>query len=253
MPGFAAAVLGARATGVASVPAQARSSPPVPSPPVRFARGGVALVRRAVGWLGRARDWSADRRSQAVAAGAAVLLLLAMVALLLGKATAPHPAHPPRTGGGTEGPALATVPAAPDWGPSARSTAEPASPIASGTAATQSAAAAVSVQLAAAYKTEDLQLTAYRVTVLISNPGPATADDWTLVIVLPLLDLSVRNVEGAVMTRTDLRVIFTPIDSTRTVRPASPVTVRFEVEGLGVRNAPLTCTIDGRPCSQNPG
>ncbi|WP_327008392.1 SRPBCC domain-containing protein [Dactylosporangium sp. NBC_01737] len=142
MPGFAAAVLGARATGVAAVPA-ARTAPssstfsstsltadaPVHRPTHRRGPGATlrrlgaavraaaiacsASVRRSWRHIATARDWSADRRSQAVAAAAAILLLLAMIALLVGKATAPHPAKPPRTGGGVEGPAQATVPAAP--------------------------------------------------------------------------------------------------------------------------------------------
>jgi len=48
-------------------------------------------------------------------------------------------------------------------------------------------------------------------------------------------------------------VIFTPVDSTRTIPVAGTATLRFEVEGLGVRDAPLTCTIDGRPCTQVSG
>jgi hypothetical protein len=108
-------------------------------------------------------------------------------------------------------------------------------------------------QLTAFYRTENLQLTSYRVTITINNPSTVPATGWTIVTVLSLLDLTVRNVTGAVMTRTDLRVIFTPVDSTRTVKPGGTVVVSFEVEGLGVRNEPFNCTVDGRPCTAIPG
>ncbi|GAA1506790.1 hypothetical protein GCM10009827_020820 [Dactylosporangium maewongense] len=281
MPGFAAAVLGARATGVAAVPVVAPTVTPATAPPAappaaapshRSARpSGIAAGVRRLGSVGTsaanaimsrvrrvaaARDWSADRRSQAVAAAAAILLLLAMIALLVGKATAPHPAKPPRTGGGVEGPVQATLPGTP-----AERSPRPALVAASSAAATAppSATAAPSVvaasgpQLTASSRTEDLTLTSYRVTVTVTNPGPAASTDWTVAVVLPLLDLTVRNVDGAVMTRAGLKAIFTPVDSTRTVRPGGTATLRFEVEGLGVRNAPLTCTIDGRPCTQVSG
>ncbi|WP_432979621.1 SRPBCC domain-containing protein [Dactylosporangium sp. CA-233914] len=257
VPGFAAAVLGAHATGVAT------SRPD----PVRTARMGARpapapALRRAWHWLAGVRDWSADRRSQAVATGAAALLLLAMAAILIGKATALHPAAPPRTGGESPGPAQATMPAAP-IPPSRPSSAPvmsaaasrsptPSAP-ASSPAASPQASTAGFAQLAAAYKTENLTLTSYRVTVTISNPSQTMATDWTLVIALPLLDLSVRNINGAVMSRTDLRVVFTPVDDTRTIKPGTSATVRFDVEGLGVRNSPFSCTIDGRNCTGIPG
>jgi uncharacterized protein YndB with AHSA1/START domain len=278
MPGFAAAVLGARATGVAAVPAartagdDTQTSAPVHRPTHRRGPGATlrgltasarsaavalsASVRRSWHRVATARDWSADRRSQAVAAAAAVLLLLAMIALLVGKATAPHPAKPPRTGGGMEGPAQATVPAAPAERsprvaaapPSPAPTSAPAAP-----AQAPSSAAASGPQLTARTRTEDITLTSYRVTVTIANPSTAPSTDWTVVVVLPLLDLDVREVDGAVMARTGVKVIFTPVDSTRTIRNGGSVTVRFEVEGLGVGNAPLDCTIDGRPCAQVSG
>ncbi|MFF5233899.1 SRPBCC domain-containing protein [Dactylosporangium sp. NPDC000521] len=296
MPGFAAAVLGARATGVAAVPvggdtattaaplavaAPAATSPATTSlaavapsaPSHRSTRpSGIAAYVRRLGSLGTsaanaivarvrrvaaARDWSADRRSQAMAAAAAILLLLAMIALLVGKATAPHPAKPPRTGGGLEGPVQATFPGTPAErssrpalvsASSAAATAPPSSP-----GAPSVVAAASGPQLIAGSRTEDLTLTSYRVTVTITNPGPGASTGWTVAVVLPLLDLTVRNVDGAVMTRTGLKVIFTPVDSTRTIAAGGTATLRFEVQGLGVRNAPLNCTIDGRPCTQVSG
>ncbi|GAA2616046.1 hypothetical protein GCM10010399_53750 [Dactylosporangium fulvum] len=308
LPGFAAAVLGAQAKGVAKVtpsdsddeatavagPAQGlpamRSEPegaldtssgvssadPAPGGAssvgpasdgleVRSARVGLvarggAAVRSGWTWLARSRDWSADRRSQAVAAAAAVLLLIAMVALLVGKATAPHPANPPQVGGGAAGPEQATMPGVPNADKSPRSTSGPVvpatshslSPAAPSPGAVQPSTTPAPPQLTATYRSEDLQLTSYRVTITVANPGTAAADEWTVVVMLPILDLSVRNISGAAMTRTGLRLIFTPVDATRTVKPGGSVQVSFEVEGLGARNEPTTCTIDGRACTAVP-
>lgn len=268
MPGFAAAAFSARAavptartpaisdTSDTAVAASSHRSPRRWDPKLA-ASACSALVRRAWHRLVTARDWSADRRSQAVAAAAAILLLLAMIALLVGKATAPHPAKPPRTGGGVEGPAQASFPGAPaERSPRPALVSASSAPAAAPSESAPpppSLVADTGPQLTARTRTEDLTLTSYRVTVTIANPGPSPGTDWTVVIVLPLLDLTVRDVDGAVMTRTGLKVIFTPVDSTRTVRVGGSVTVRFEVEGLSVRNAPLTCTIDGRPCTQVSG
>jgi hypothetical protein len=212
---------------------------------------GWGAVRAGWAWLAKARDWSADRRSQAIAAAAAVLLLIAMIALLVGKATTSYPAGPPHVGGGSEGLVQVTMPAIRSDAPRAAEPVVPAtsrstSPAPSAPAATTAGAGSL---LSAEYKTEDLKLTSYRVTISIRNPGTDPIAGWAVVTVLPLLDLTVRNVTGAVMSRTDPRVIFTPIDSTRTVPAGGSATVTFEVEGLGVRNGPFTCTIDGRPCT----
>ncbi|WP_426507755.1 SRPBCC domain-containing protein [Dactylosporangium sp. McL0621] len=266
VPGFAAAVLGARATGVAKVAAPTAVAPAVSRPEaMRTAQlGGVrpgrarSVVRAAWQWLVGARDWSADRRSQAVATSAAVLLLLALAAILIGKATALHPPGPPRTGGESAGPAQATVPGAavaptrsasqPIVSAASRS---PAPAPASTTAPPPSTLAAA--QLAAAYKTEDLTLTSYRVTVTITNPATVTASGWELTIQLPLLDLNVTNVSGAVMARSQGHISFTPLDANRTLEPGATTTVRFDVDGLGVRNEPFTCTIDRQTCTAIPG
>ncbi|GAA2386479.1 SRPBCC domain-containing protein [Dactylosporangium salmoneum] len=275
VPGFAAAVLGAHTTGVAKVSEETAPAVAVPVPAQRVAsrpaavrtawlgdmavRGGSA-VRRGWRWLADARDWSADRRSQAVATGAAALLLLAMAGILIGKTTALHPADPPYTGGDTPPPLQASAPAA-AAPPNPTTTTQPVVPAASRSSApvasaTPSPSAPNTVglaQLSATYRTENLTLTSYRVTITIANPGPSAADDWAVVIVLPLLDLSVRNVDGAVMSRSDLRVIFTPVDATRTIAPSASATFRFEVSGLGVRNRPFTCQINGHACTGIPG
>ncbi|MER7275559.1 SRPBCC domain-containing protein [Dactylosporangium sp. NPDC000244] len=261
VPGFAAAVLSARATGVAQVTTAAPTiaaptiADPAPSRPTTLAGRIGAAWHRLVG----ARDWSADRRSQAVATSAAVLLLLALAAILIGKATALHPAGPPQTGGASEGPVQASMPAAavpptratPDAIVAAASRAPSASPTPSPTPSSLAAAA----QLTAGYKTENLTLTSYRVTVTIANPATttATADGWELTIQLPLLDLNVSNVSGAVMARSQGRISFTPVDATRTLKPGTTATVRFDVNGLGIRNEPFTCTIDHQTCSGIPG
>ncbi|WP_432831444.1 SRPBCC domain-containing protein [Dactylosporangium sp. CA-092794] len=258
VPGFAAAVLGAQAKGVAKV-----GPPATAVEPDAVGTKAPNAAQKGWRWLVGVRDWSADRRSQAVAAGAAILLLLAMAGILVGQATALHPAKPPQTGGDSPGPTQAAVPAASDPVSRSAQSAAQATPRSTQTPATTAPSTGTTTpppstlveyaQLTAAYRTEDLSLTAYRVTVTISNPGRTTANDWTLVIALPLLDLGVRNVTGAVMTRTDVRVVFTPVDATRTVKPGGSATVRFDVEGLGVRNGPFTCTIDGRPCTAIPG
>jgi hypothetical protein len=273
VPGFAAAVLGARVTGVAKVaappadptaamPAQRVASRPEAVRTARFgalaSRGGSA-VREGWQWLAGARDWSADRRSQAVATGAAVLLLLALAAILIGKATALHPAGPPHTGGESPGPAQATVPGAvvattrASSDPIISAASRPPSPHPSTPASAPPPSAAALGQLTAGVKTEDLSLTTYRVTITITNPSAITASDWKLEIQLPLLDLTVRNVAGAVMTRTGSHLVFTPVDTTRTLKPGTSAAVRFDVEGLGVRNEPFTCTIDSRNCTGIPG
>ncbi|GAA3283117.1 SRPBCC domain-containing protein [Dactylosporangium vinaceum] len=253
VPGFAAAVLTARATGVAAVPTTVEPAVPAASLPARARAWLRSTWHRVAG-----RDWSADRRSQAVATGAAVLLLLALAAILIGKATALHPPGPPRTGGESPGPAQATIPGAavaptrstpqPIVPAASRSPGPPVSPVSSPTLLPSGPA-----RLAAGYKTENLSLTSYRVTITITNPSDLTADGWTLEIQLPLLDLTVRNVSGAVMTRTEGHLAFTPLDTTRTLKPGTTATVRFDVEGLGVRNEPFTCTIDQQPCSSIPG
>ncbi|MFI5914520.1 SRPBCC domain-containing protein [Dactylosporangium sp. NPDC051541] len=263
VPGFAAAVLTARATGVAKVAAPtAPMAPTAPSAPTM--EEPVSRVARLRAFLSTVwhrvtggRDWSADRRNQAVATGAAVLLLLALAAILIGKATALHPPGPPRTGGESPGPAQATVP-----GAAIAPTRATSQPIVSAASRAPQASVPPSsavpqpsgpAQLVAGFKTENLSLTAYRVTVTITNPSDLTAAGWTVEIQLPLLDLTVRNVTGAVMTRTEGHIAFTPLDTTRTVKPGGTATVRFDVEGLGVRNEPFTCTIDQRDCSAIPG
>ncbi|WP_433610533.1 SRPBCC domain-containing protein [Dactylosporangium sp. CA-139114] len=267
VPGFAAAVLTARATGVAPVTAAAptvadpATAAPAPSRRTTLAARVSPAVRAAWHRLVGARDWSADRRSQAVATSAAVLLLLAMAAILIGKATALHPAGPPQTGGASEGPDQATMPAA--VAPPTRATSDPIVPAASRAPSAPptpsltppASALAAPAQLTAGYKTENLTLTSYRVTVTITNPATttATADGWVLIIQLPLLDLDVSNVSGAVMTRSQGRISFTPVDETRRLKPGATATVRFDVNGLGVRNEPFTCTIDHQTCSAIPG
>ncbi|WP_433051751.1 SRPBCC domain-containing protein [Dactylosporangium sp. CS-033363] len=274
MPGFAAAVLGARATGVAKV-----TEPTVAFAPAhgrswfsergrswyrfsergrswhRFSDRGRSWLRAVWRRLAGARDWSADRRSQAVATGAAVLLLLALAAILIGKATALHPAKPPRTGGESPGPVQVTVPGAAiaptraTSNPIVSAASRPPSALPASPTTLPATAPVGAAQLTAAYRTEDLSLTAYRVTVTIANPTAITASNWQLVVQLPLLDLSVTNVNGAVLARTDGHLNFTPVDATRTIKPGATAAVRFDVEGLGVRNEPFTCAIDTRSCT----
>jgi len=223
MPGFAAAVFNARAArGVAVVPV-AR-----PSPLTRFLH-----------WI---------RHGPAVAAAAALLLLLAIVALLVGYATIRHPAHSPQTGGGPDAPFDATPPAAlhvagdPGHGRSQPSFAA----VASATPVEPSPAAAASrPALIATYKTERKRLSGYDASITIANPGGPPVDNWTVTVTLPVLDLRIRNVDGAVWATTGQDVTFTPVDSTRTVTPGAPVHLTFQVDGVG---KPVSCAIDGTAC-----
>jgi uncharacterized protein YndB with AHSA1/START domain len=235
MPGFAAAVFNAQAArGSAAVPVAG------PSRRGRFVR----LFR----WLRRAGR-SEERRSQAVAAAAALLLLLAMLALLVGRATIRHPAHPPQTGGGTDAPFDATSPVAPmrtDGDPGHRPPPPSFAVVATATpTAIPTGAAQDAPVLVATYKTERKRLSGYDASITIANSSSSPVDDWSVTVTLPVLDLRIRNVDGAVYATTGQDVTFTPVDSTRTVSPGTPVQLRFQVDGLG---KPVSCMIDGTAC-----
>jgi uncharacterized protein YndB with AHSA1/START domain len=200
---------------------------------------------------------SRERRSQAVAAAAALLLLLAMVALLVGRATESHPPRAPQTGGGsgdaldavqpglrlspddaTAAPQPAAAPFTPSSGsaPPQLSPPPPLSPVAS-------------MPLSATYKMESRQVSGYDATITIVNRAPSPAEGWSVTITLPLLDLQVRAVQGAVTSVNGKNITFTPIDATRTVEPGGQVRVSFTVDGIG---PPAACTIDDRSCAGIP-
>jgi uncharacterized protein YndB with AHSA1/START domain len=221
MPGFAAAVFNAQAArGIAVVPVARQS-----------------LLRRFFHWI---------RHGPPVAPAAALLLLLAIVALIVGYATMRHPAHPPQTGGGPNVPFDATTPATPlqaagDPGHGRR---EPVAASAS-PAVVPPATASTPPALVATYKTERKRLSGYDASITIANPGGPPVEDWTVTVTLPVLDLRIRNVEGAVWATTGQDVTFTPVDSTRTVTPGAPVHLTFQVDGVG---KPVSCVIDGTAC-----
>jgi uncharacterized protein YndB with AHSA1/START domain len=268
MPGLAAAVLGAQAAGrPASDPARGGPDQAVGVVPA----GHVAKLTdaRRHGWLVRAGrttgrllaagwrhlrgvpSWSPERRSQAVAASAAALLLLAMVALLLGRATIVRPPDPPQVGGQEPGPLQVSVPAPPSVqvtaGPSLTASSAPAELAASSTAgaAARTGLTPSPSGLTAAYKTEDVRVSGYDATITIQNPTGQAVRDWTVRLSLQLLDLRVRDVEGATAKPGRNEVIFTPVEATRSVSAGGSVKVSFRVDGLG---RPTACSIDGRPC-----
>ncbi len=88
-------------------------------------------------------------------------------------------------------------------------------------------------------------MSGYDASITIANPGGPPVDDWTVTVTLPVLDLRIRNVDGAVYATTGQDVTFTPVDSTRTVTPGAPVQLTFQVDGVG---KPVSCAIDGRLC-----
>jgi uncharacterized protein YndB with AHSA1/START domain len=235
MPGFAAAVFNAQAArGTAVVPV---------AQPSRFAR----FVR----WL-RSVGRSDEHRGQAVAAAAALLLLLAIVALLVGRATIRHPAHPPQTGGGgPDAPLELPTPLRTDGDPGHRAALPSFAAVATATPTTAPAVAPPTRPvLVATYKTERKRLSGYDASITIANPSGTAVDDWSVTVTLPVLDLRIRNVDGAVYATTGQDVTFTPVDSTRTVSPGAPVQLKFQVDGLG---KPVSCMIDGTACVGLPG
>jgi uncharacterized protein YndB with AHSA1/START domain len=215
------------------------------------------LVKAGLRRLGPGPSWTEDRRSQTVAASTALLLLLAMAALLIGRATATRPADPPQVGGGIEDSIEATVPAqpgsirhlspAPTRGDSGATSPSPAGAL---TQTATSSPLATEAVLAATYKTEKTRVSGYEASITIRNTGGASASDWTVVITLPLLGLSVSTVTGAVVTQSGKRFTFTPVDATSTPALGEAVRFTFEVAGLG---HPDACTINGQPCAGVPG
>lgn len=227
----------------------------------RLARRGGRLVTSGLRRLSGKPAWTDERRSQTVAASTALLLLLAMAALLIGRATAPRPAGPPQVGGGTDDSIEATVPAQPGSRSGIRRLSpNPARSGAAGPGLVPSAVAlppdsvpsvlAADVALVATYKTEKSNLSGYDASITIHNNGKNAAADWTVVLTLPLLGLSVHTVNGAVVVQTGKKFTFTAVDATRTIPPGGVIQFTFQVAGLG---HPDACEIDGQPCTGVPG
>jgi uncharacterized protein YndB with AHSA1/START domain len=204
------------------------------------------------GWQSSGSLPSPDGRSQAVAAGAALLLLLAMVVLLVGRSTESHPPRAPQTGGGSGEPLDAMQPGqrlSPDSSPAAAAPRAAAAPVPRPATLPPSSSPATLATLSATYKTETRRVSGYDATITIVNHAPAVAEDWAVTVTLPLLDLRVRAVEGAVTSVNGKKVTFTPVDATRAVVPGGQVRVAFAVDGIG---PPAACMIDDRPCSGIP-
>jgi Cellulose binding domain len=231
-----------RVLGRAPVPAQ--TSRPTTATGHRLAREGLA-------WLRSVPGWSAERRSRAVALGALLLLLIALVMVLVARFTVRADSAPPQVGGGADqhGPGFAVVP-----GQTGRPPATASVPGASalppvGTPATASAAAGAS-PLTAAYRTTDRWVGGYRGEITVANPGTRAVDGWTVTVTLPLLGIVVDSVHGAQSRQTGKTVTFTPVDAARAVPPGAAVTFDFAVNGVG---QPTGCTVDARACAGVPG
>ncbi|MEN3612352.1 cellulose binding domain-containing protein [Plantactinospora sp. ZYX-F-223] len=102
--------------------------------------------------------------------------------------------------------------------------------------------------LAARYATEDVTLLNYTASVTITNPGPAPASDWRLVITLPRTTQSVAAVDGAQASREGATWTFVPDRATSRVPARGSVQVRFRVDGALIDGEPTACTINNRPC-----
>jgi endoglucanase len=120
------------------------------------------------------------------------------------------------------------------------SSAQPSSPV---------RAQAVDPTLSAAYRTESTRVSGYDASITIKNVTGQPVKEWTVIVTLPLLDVGVHDVAGAVPTENGNQVTFTPVDETRTVPAGSTVRLTFQVDGLG---KPTACAVDGRPCSGVP-
>jgi uncharacterized protein YndB with AHSA1/START domain len=212
------------------------------------------LVRLGA-WLSGVPRWPAERRSQAVAGLAALLLLIALVALLLAKATMPRPADPPQVGGGPREPGQANVPAqqpVPNNNPPATNAA--ASGAAQPVAGSASPSAPVSVvapvsKLVGAYRTEQQYVSGYEASITITNPTTSPVNGWSATLRMPLLTLTVYDVQNADLAQTGTNVTFTPLDATRSIAPGESIVVRFQVRGVG---EPNRCAVDGNTCAGIP-
>ena len=215
------------------------------------AADGLAAVGSAVGSVAGRR--SEASRTRAVAVGAALLLAIALILAIVAAATIMHPAADPQVGGGPDGPAgYAELPGRPALSTSpGASRSQSTAPVALGGSAAPTARAGAAV-LTAAYRQETAHLGGYTGRVTVTNPGPAPADGWTVVMAipmavsLPILGSNVRTLTGATHKQDGETVTFTPTGETRLVHPGSSVTFTFEVDGVA---KPTACAVDGRPCS----
>ncbi|MGY0005495.1 cellulose binding domain-containing protein, partial [Micromonospora sp. I033] len=102
------------------------------------------------------------------------------------------------------------------------------------------------------FAVEESALLSYGAAVTISNPGPAAAADWTLVVVLPRESLQVTSVTGARTSRDGARWTFVPDGDTGRVPGGGTARVTFRVNGAAISATPTACTIDGVACTGLP-
>jgi hypothetical protein len=193
-----------------------------------------------------------DTRARAVAVGAILMLVLAVVLAIVAAATIMIPASDPQVGGPEGRSGYAELPGRPALSASvgaSRSGSTAPSP----DGASSLPAAAGRFALAAAYTEEAPRIGGYRGRVTLTNPGPVAVSGWTVVLTLretvslPLIGTVVRDPVGATLKQEGDKVTFAPVDATRSVPPSASVTFTFEVDGVG---KPATCTVvDGPRCS----
>jgi Cellulose binding domain len=207
------------------------------------------LAREAAAWLRAVPGWSAERRSRAVALGALLLLLIALVMILVARFTVGTRSAPPQVGGADQHtPGFAVVP-----GQTGDPLATASAPGSTGSPVAQPGGPSTGgggSGLTGAYRTIDTWVGGYRGEVTVTNPAAWGVDGWTVTVTLPPLGLVVDSVHGAQSRQTAKTVTFTPVDATRSVAPGGSVRFDFAVNGVGV---PSGCTVDGRPCTGIPG
>lgn len=136
-------------------------------------------------------------------------------------------APPPGTAPGTE----------PPTGPSPTGAPAPARPL----------------PLTAEYATQDPSLLGYGGSVAITNPGPTTVGDWTLVITLPRPTLSVTDVVGAEATQDGSTWTFVPAATGGEIPTGGSILITFRVFGATLGGGtPTACSVDGQTCTGLP-
>ncbi|WP_433124758.1 cellulose binding domain-containing protein [Micromonospora sp. CA-240977] len=147
----------------------------------------------------------------------------------------------------------ATSPAVAAPPPTASATAVPPTVGATTTPApTGSPVAPTPAALSADFAIEDNALLSYGAAVTITNPGPASKPQWTLVLTLPRESLRVSAVEGARVSHDGAVWTFAPDESAGQLPGSGSVRVTFRVNGAPAGAAPQACTIDGAACTGLP-
>ncbi|GIJ51024.1 hypothetical protein Val02_79100 [Virgisporangium aliadipatigenens] len=192
-----------------------------------------------------------DARGRHVAVGAGLLLVIALVSLIVVAATLSYPPGSPLIGPGNgqghdgyaELPGGTRPPASAGASRGGSASGQPAEP--SGVLPTASGGAHLGPNLTAVYRTETVRLGGYRGAVTISNPGGQPVEGWTVVLTLPVLNLTIRKTAGAQMKQDGDRFVFTPSPDTRLVGPGRTALFTYEADGVG---KPTACTVNGQAC-----